>query len=160
MSHCLEEGDLRAYLDRELPGPDRDRAAAHLAECGECDALLREIEARAERVATALSSLADGIAPARPTPVVKPARLWPRWTAAAAVAAGLALILASPKAAPPQAPVVAAEHKDFVALDNEPIDAGLVVRVSFGPNNVQADVIMSADGRARAYRLVNTSSTN
>jgi anti-sigma factor RsiW len=154
MNECWTDGDLRAYLDRELPGPDRDRAAAHLAVCGECGARFREIKARAERVATALSALADGIstvrAPRRAAPKV---RLWPRWAAAAAVAAGLALVLISPKVQAPS-PAVARQKAEFVALDNEPIDAGLVVRVSVGPNNVQADVIFSADGRARAYRLV------
>lgn len=149
MNRCFEDGDLRAYVDRELPGPDRDRVAAHLAGCGECGARLREIEARAERIATALSALADGVAPARPIAAERKAKLWPRWATAAAVAAGLALVLVSPKAKPP-APARAA----FVALDNEPIDAGLVVRVSLGPDNVQADVIISPDGRARAYRLV------
>jgi anti-sigma factor RsiW len=158
MKQCWTDGDLRAYLDRELPGPDRDRAAAHLAECGECGARFREIEARAERVATALSALVEGIAPVRmpaaPTrPVAKKVRLWPRWATAAAVAAGLAMLLMSPEAKAP-APAVAQQKAEFVALDNEPIDAGLVVRVSLGPDNVQADVIVSADGRARAYRLV------
>src|SRR5689334_21308406 len=101
MKRCETEGDLRAYADRELPGPDRDRVAAHLAECGECAGRYREISARAERVATALSALADGIAPARPRPAGPKVRLWPRWAAAAGMAAGLALILASPKANPP-----------------------------------------------------------
>lgn len=154
MKQCWTDGDLRAYLDHELPGPDRDRAASHLAECGECGERFREIEARAERVATALSSLADGIAPVRAQrPAPAKVRLWPRWAAAAAVAAGLAVVLVSPKAKAP-APAMAQQKGDFVALDNEPIDAGLVVRVSLGPNQVQADVVVSADGRARAYRLV------
>jgi anti-sigma factor RsiW len=153
MKQCWTDGDLRAYLDRELPGPDRDRAASHLAICEECDARYREIAARAERVATALSALAGGIAPARSRPAAPKVKLWPRWAAAVGMAAGLALILASPKATPP-APAVALQKEAFVPLDNEPIDAGLVVRVSLGPNNVQADIIMSADGRARAYRLV------
>jgi anti-sigma factor RsiW len=153
MKQCWTEGDLRAYLDRELPGPDRERVASHLAVCGECDARYREIAARAERVATALSALAHGIAPARVRPASPKVKLWPRWAAAVGMAAGLALVLVSPKAKAPS-PAVALQKAEFVALDNEPIDAGLVVRVSLGPNNVQADVIISADGRARAYRLV------
>jgi anti-sigma factor RsiW len=154
MKQCWTEGDLRAYLDRELPGPDRDRVAEHLAECGECDARYRGIVARAERIATALSSLADEVAPARqPAPRAR-VRLWPRRAAAAALAAGLALVLASPRVKAPVTPAVARQQGEFVALDNQPIDAGLVVRVSLGPDNLQADVIISADGRARAYRLV------
>jgi anti-sigma factor RsiW len=157
MKQCVQEGDLRAYLDRELPGPDRDRVAAHLATCGECDASYREIAARAERVATALSALADGIAPVRVAPVApaqSKVRLWPRWAAAVGMAAGLALLLLAPKTTPPSPASLALKKAEFVALDNEPIDAGLVVRVSLGPDNIQADVIISADGRARAYRLV------
>jgi anti-sigma factor RsiW len=154
MKRCETEGDLRAYLDRELPGPDRDRVAAHLAECGECDERFREISARAERVATALSALADGIAPVRVKPAPVKVRLWPRWAAAVGMAAGLALLVVQPKAVPPSPASAALQKADFVALDNEPIDAGLVVRVSLGPDNVQADVVVSADGRARAYRLV------
>jgi len=161
MRQCSTEGDLRAYLDRELEAAERDRVASHLAECGDCDLLYREISARAERVATALGSLSDGIAPGRPRPAVRPAVLWPRWAAAVGIAAGLALLLVSPQAKPPAAPVLARDKGGaFVSLDNEPIDAGLVVRVSLGPNNVQADVIISADGRARAYRLVNNQATD
>src|SRR4051812_2989368 len=130
MKQCLTEGDLRAYLDRELPATDRDRVAAHVAECGACDLAYREISARAERIATALSALGDGIAETRPKPAVRPMVLWPRWAAAVAMAAGLALLLVSPKAKPPAAPALALETGAFVALDNEPIDAGLVVRVS------------------------------
>jgi anti-sigma factor RsiW len=160
MKQCQSEGDLRAYLDRELAAADRDRVATHLAECGACDLAYREISARAERVAAALSTLREGIAEARPKPAARPVVLWPRWAAAVAMAAGLATLLVSPKVKPPAAPALALDKGAFVALDNEPIDAGLVVRVSLGPDNIQADVIMTADGRARAYRLVNTYPTN
>ena len=46
---------------------------------------------------------------------------------------------------------------DFVALDDRPIDNGVVMRVSWGPENLQADIIFGPDGSARAYRLVNAS---
>jgi hypothetical protein len=45
--------------------------------------------------------------------------------------------------------------EQFIALDSEPFETGLVVRVALGPDEVQADVVFSPDGRARAYRLVN-----
>lgn len=44
---------------------------------------------------------------------------------------------------------------DFVALDDRPIETGVVMRVSWGPENLQADIIFGPDGSARAYRLVN-----
>jgi len=44
----------------------------------------------------------------------------------------------------------------FLALDDEPIDSGVVWRVELGPRAVPADVIVGADGRPRAIRLVNS----
>jgi len=160
MKGCWTEGDLRAYLDCELSAPDRDRVAAHLAACGQCNSLHWEIAARAERVSAALGALSGGVVPARPTPAVRPVVLWPRWAAAVAMAAGLAVLLVSPTAKPPAPQALAIEKGAFLALDSEPIDAGLVVRVSLGPNHVQADVIVTAGGRARAYRLVNDQPMN
>jgi len=42
----------------------------------------------------------------------------------------------------------------YVALDNEPIETGLVVRVGLNGGQVPADVIVGPDGRMRAIRLV------
>jgi anti-sigma factor RsiW len=156
MNLCHSDGDLRACLDRELPAADRDRISAHLAGCEQCGARYREIAARSERVATALGALSGDVAPARSRPAAPKVKLWPRWAAAVGLAAGLALIVASPKATPPSPASLGLQRAEFVPLDNEPIDAGLVVRVSLGPENIQADVIISADGRARAYRLVSS----
>jgi len=160
MKQCWSDGDLRAYLDREVPAADRERLAAHLAGCGECESRLQVIEARAERVATALGALAEDVAAAAGPKAAPRVRLWPRWASAAAVAAGLGFLLLSPQPKAPAPRPVALQKGDFVPLDNEPIDAGLVVRVALGPDHVQADVVISADGRARAYRLVDVASTN
>ncbi len=54
-----------------------------------------------------------------------------------------------------KAPAPAPQTVDFVALDDRPIDNGVVMRVSWGPENLQADIIFGPDGSARAYRLVN-----
>jgi hypothetical protein len=43
----------------------------------------------------------------------------------------------------------------YMALDEEPIDTGLVMRVAL-PSGMQADVIVDGDGRARAIRPVST----
>ena len=43
----------------------------------------------------------------------------------------------------------------FVALDDDPIDAGIVLRVALADGRMQADVLYSPDGRPRAIRLVN-----
>jgi hypothetical protein len=49
----------------------------------------------------------------------------------------------------------AAEAMDyFLALDNEPIESGVVMRVGVDPGNLQADIVFGPDGRAHAIRLV------
>src|SRR6185312_9974164 len=40
----------------------------------------------------------------------------------------------------------------YLALDNEPIDTGVVMRVALGDTAVEADVIFDSDGRPRAIR--------
>src|ERR1051325_11182601 len=101
------EGDLRAFLDRELQPGDRDRVAEHLAGCGECDLRLREIESRAERVAAALAGLSEAVWPGRAQTPIPRGRLWPRWAAAGALAAALAVLLVTPRVRPPAPPAVA-----------------------------------------------------
>jgi hypothetical protein len=48
----------------------------------------------------------------------------------------------------------------FVALDNEPIESGIIMRVDVMPGNVQADIVLGPDGRARAFRVVNAVNRN
>ena len=45
---------------------------------------------------------------------------------------------------------------EFLALDDEPIETGVVMRVGVEPGNMQADVVFGPDGRAHAIRLVST----
>jgi anti-sigma factor RsiW len=42
----------------------------------------------------------------------------------------------------------------FLALDDEPIESGVIVRVGVGPDQAQADIVFDPGGRARAVRLV------
>jgi anti-sigma factor RsiW len=42
----------------------------------------------------------------------------------------------------------------FVALDDEPIESGVIMRMAIQPGNTQADIVFDPDGRARAIRLV------
>jgi anti-sigma factor RsiW len=42
----------------------------------------------------------------------------------------------------------------YLALDDDPIETGVVMRVALGPAEVPADVIFDQDGRARAVRLI------
>ncbi len=189
MTECWAEGDLRAYLDRELAPEEMERAAAHMTECPECKEKFEAVSARAGRVSEWMEALAE---PALPVLAAKrPARRNWRWGAAglAAAAAIVLAILVSPHQAtrpervaeaiaPPvvqqaeAAPVVheaavrpkpalrasarrpADRTETFIALDNEPFEAGWVVRMALGPDQIPADVVFSADGRARAYRLI------
>ena len=50
MTKCWSEGELRAYLDRELPTGDMQQVAAHLGECTACDGLCTELSGRAAHV--------------------------------------------------------------------------------------------------------------
>jgi hypothetical protein len=47
----------------------------------------------------------------------------------------------------------------FIALDDEPIESGIVMRVEL-PGSTPADIIFSPDGRARAVRLVSATQRN
>lgn len=194
MNQCWSEGELRAYLDRELPVRDMELAAAHLKDCVTCGGLYSELAGRAARVETLMELLPEPVPPSKAPAIPKPAAHTEWWLEAAGLAAALAvaLVLASvpsrpgsgpapppppmaakiaPAPAPPVAPPQPLKVKpaivrrklpakpkprveDYVALDDEPIDAGVVVRVGFSNGRVPADVIFGPDGRARAIRLV------
>jgi anti-sigma factor RsiW len=204
MTQCWSEGELRAYLDRELPTEDMQRVAAHLGDCAVCDGLCTELAGRAAHV-SALMELLPEWTPAAPR-AATPAKRVPRpnWVGiAVAVAACLAMAaylmpnrhpreeaLVLPARAPAVAPspvsvaaaamtpapvepvdrpaprharrvrATAPEPSYFVALDDEPFESGVIMRVDVKPGNVQADIVFGPDGRAHAFRLVNASQRN
>ncbi|MEO8597091.1 MAG: zf-HC2 domain-containing protein [Candidatus Solibacter sp.] len=203
MTQCWPEGELRAYLDRELSTGDMQQLAAHLGECAACDALCTELSERAARVSALMELLPEhGPLAARPAmaAVRKPAQQH-RWVPyAVALAACLALaVYLKPKPAPqvaavspapvtvhdePPAPPAAVAalgsemsvvpasrtvrsvrkpspaEEVFVALDDEPFESGVIMRVDVKPGNLQADVVFGPDGRARAFRLVKANNRN
>jgi anti-sigma factor RsiW len=147
MNHCLPEGEMRAWLDRELPPETIAEIAAHLEECALCASLRDELERRAARVSGLMAALDAPV----PASVRRPGRR--RAAAMLAMAASIAaaaLLLPRTPPAPPSAPPPEA----YLRLDNEPLDAGLIVRVALGPKQVPADVLFDARGRARAIRFV------
>ncbi len=201
MKECWSEGDLRAYLDRELAPVEMERAAAHVAQCPECGARCDALSERAARISQWMDALAEPQSRDREGAGIKssstPAPPRPAWKwAAAALAAAAAIfiaITAVPRHPTPPAPAIEAaappavhrvepappvreaavrprpprrlpahhpaeRTETFVALDNEPFEAGWVVRMALGPDQIQADVVFSADGRARAYRFIGNSS--
>ncbi len=198
MKECWPDGELRAFLDRELSAGDYERLAAHLQECADCRGRSQQLEARAGRVLGMVGALAEQAAAVVAMPRPRTGRPHTsKWVAAAvALAAGWAALslLAPPPvhapiqtpvqvpiaiAAPPlppairQAPLAVhvpsripsrsprhaapprATLAGFVALDDDPIDAGVVMRVMLAQGQMQADVLYSPDGRPRAFRLVN-----
>ena len=64
----------------------------------------------------------------------------------------------APEPSPPRAKspkrVKPPDVQYYLALDDEPIDTGVVMRVALDGTGVQADVIFDADGRPRAIRTV------
>ena len=205
MTQCWSEGELRAYLDRELPTEEMQRVAAHLRDCTVCDGLCTELAGRAAHVSALMELLPEwtAAAPRAATPPKRRARR-PNWAGiAVAVAACLALaaylvpnrhpreealVLPAPvpaAVAPPVPDAAAAmtpaplepverpaprrtrrvratppEPAYFVALDDEPFESGVIMRVDVKPGNVQADIVFGPDGRAHAFRLVNATQRN
>ncbi|HEV3202390.1 MAG TPA: zf-HC2 domain-containing protein [Bryobacteraceae bacterium] len=109
MKECWTEGELRAYLDRELPLEDMETIAGHLEACSDCGDLWAELAGRAARVSALMGALPD---PDRTVSISRAPRppksaKW-RWAgAAAALAAGLLLgIVLMPKRQPVAPPVV------------------------------------------------------
>src|SRR5260370_14179780 len=92
MTQCWSEGELRAYLDRELPTEDMQRVAEHLGDCTVCDCLCSELAGRAAHVSALMELLPEWTpaAPREATPAKRVPR--PNWVGiAVAVAACLAL---------------------------------------------------------------------
>jgi anti-sigma factor RsiW len=85
-----------------------------------------------------------------------------------ALAAVAAVTPAAPEPPEPPAPrrrprrvrPTAPEPAYFVALDDEPFESGVIMRVDVKPGNLQADIVFGPDGRARAFRLVNATQRN
>ena len=95
--------------------------------------------------------------------LVRPA-LRPAPPAMAATAAVTTLPAKTPEPPAPRRPrrvrPPAPELAYFVALDDEPFESGVIMRMDVKPGNVQADIVFGPDGRARAFRLVNATQRN
>ena len=89
MTQCWSEGELRAYLDQELPPRDMEQVARHLKECSACGGLYAELDGRAAWLSDLFEALPDA------EPVVNLPQLRQRsranWRRAAAMAAALAI---------------------------------------------------------------------
>jgi hypothetical protein len=66
----------------------------------------------------------------------------------------------APRRRPRRVRPTAPEPAYFVALDDEPFESGVIMRMDVTPGNVQADIVFGPDGRARAFRLVNATQRN
>jgi anti-sigma factor RsiW len=161
---CLDEGRLQSWLDRELPPDARRSADAHLAGCPACSAALEALASRDAEVAATLDSLSG--APAHRPVIYTARRRWPAAAAAGALAASLLTVaILGQRPVPPPVPEAAGQ---FLPLADEPdpMQAGMVVRVSVPASllrytgaappsgMVQAEVIVGEDGRPRAVRFL------
>jgi hypothetical protein len=112
-------------------------------------------------VAAGLALMAVAVSRRAPAPpqqqlVTEPRRAEPEIPAATVAAAGAASPEEGIRRRPAARPRRPRSRTDFfLALDDEPIENGTMVRVALGPESVPADVIVGPDGRARAIRLVN-----
>jgi anti-sigma factor RsiW len=108
----------------------------------------------------AVAALAFVLLPKRteaPKPVVAPHVVPVRPVMEQAVApsgAGPQPALPSPPRAKGPKRVKPPNVQYYLALDDEPIDTGLVMRVSLDGTGMQADVIFDAEGRPRAIRAI------
>jgi len=60
----LTDNSLRAYLDQQLPEPERSRIESHLQDCPECAERLAELSALAKQVSLHMAALKPGAAEA------------------------------------------------------------------------------------------------
>ena len=90
MTQCWSEGELRAYVDHELPSRDMERVSAHIRECPACGAVCAELTVRADRLRVWMDALPDVAAPIRTPTAPRRVQAGRRW---AGVAAGLAAAL-------------------------------------------------------------------
>jgi anti-sigma factor RsiW len=91
MKQCWPDGDLRAFLDDELPRESQEQVGAHLELCGACSDRYRELSQRAARVSSLMAML-PAAAPAVGNilpPRVRHGRQWA--VAALSMAAALAV---------------------------------------------------------------------
>jgi len=198
MTKCWSEGELRAYLDRELPDGEMDAVRRHLAECAGCTQASSALAARAARISVMMEGLTVPMtspAPLRMAPSRGHTAYW-KWAGVSMALAAAAMVMflllpgrtrpaplhrppaparqiaqpdaeiaaAVPARPGPPAPVRRprpASHKppqrssdEFLALDDEPFETGVVMRVALGSGDSQADVIFDSDGRPRAFRPV------
>jgi anti-sigma factor RsiW len=160
---CLE-GRLQSWLDGELQPEARRSTDAHLAGCPACSAAVEALGSRDAEVAGMLDSLSG--ASAHQSVIYTARGRWPAAAVAGALAASLlTLAILGQRPVPRPAPESAGQ---FLPLSDrpEPMQAGMVVRVSVPASlpgytgavppsgMVQAEVIVGEDGRPRAVRFL------
>ena len=185
MSRCWSEGELRAHLDGELAGDEIEAVSQHLRECEACTALFEDLSGRAAQVSVWMAALESIPAMEPIPLSGAGSRWQRRATAVGLVlaAACVVLILVLPRKTVRQTPIKppastllaraipaavgpssdqlakksAAEPlaQYYMVLDDEPIESGVVVRVTLPGSGLLADVVYDEQGRPRAVRPLN-----
>ena len=96
------------------------------------------------------TSLTTHVVPAQPVSHTHPRHAKPEQRAA----------VPTPVAAPATVAPAETDNGYFLALDDEPIETGIVMRVASPSGDFQADVIVGPDGRAHAIRILNDGNGN
>ena len=96
------------------------------------------------------TSLTTHVVPAQPVSHTHPRHARPEQRAT----------VPTPVAAPATVPPAKTDNGYFLALDDEPIETGIVMRVASPSGDFQADVIVGPDGRAHAIRILNDGNGN
>ena len=131
MSH-VDEGTLHAYLDGELPAPERAALEVHIAQCTSCSARLTEERSLIERASAVLSAArpSERPAPRRRGRRILGARLPFAWAATVVLALGIGYYLHAPKSpfVPAPEPQTVAMTRDRPATTNVPASEKLETR--------------------------------
>lgn len=127
---------LSAYLDDELAPAARREADTHLAACADCRAELDEIATarHAIRIMPVHAAPRAVLDWAGPLAVATPRRR-AAWALAAAVAAGIAMLLPQEPEVAPSLPSLAGSHAARASITGDPLSqlAPIAVPVRFGP---------------------------
>jgi anti-sigma factor RsiW len=152
MRHRCNPKVLSAYLDRELPAPEREALARHLEVCGHC----REELAALQRV----QGLFEGWAPPPPRPFFEARlnrqlngaaqrRAWRKWArlvpaTLAVVSIGALLFLADQLAVGPE-PMTVESYLNR-SLDREVLEIATLTESGLSKDRV-LDLVIASEGR-------------
>ena len=167
MKRCWPEGDLRAYLDGELPLESQERIGAHLESCAACSTQYRELSDRAARVSNLMALLPE-VAPASAVriPPIRPhhGRQWAVAALSLAAALAIGFVVVPKRAVPPipiaKAPTVVEQAPVEVPVATAPVARPAVRHAAARPPVFRADFLRLDDEPLETGTVVRISAEN